>query len=330
MRLVLALLISACFLAIVPAAMAHEVRPAYLEIKEIAAGTYDVLWKVPALGNERRLGIYVRFPADVTVLSEPRGMFSQNAFIERWRVQRAGGLADQAIQIDGLAATKIDVLARVEHAHGATQTTRILPGLPSFVVQRVQTSWQVSSNYLWLGVEHILLGIDHLLYVLSMLLIVSGWKRIVATMTAFTFTHSLTLSAAALGFVHVPGPPVEALIALSIVFVAREIVLTHRGEASLTQRLPWVISFTFGLLHGLGFAGALSEVGLPAHAIPFALLSFNIGVEIGQLVFISAMLGILAIARRVSIPTLTAGLRVAPYATGSVAMFWVIKRVAAF
>ena len=154
--------------------------------------------------------------------------------------------------------------------------------------------------------------------------------RIVATMTAFTLTHSITLSAAALGYVHVPGPPVEAMIALSIVFVAREIVLARHGKAGLTQQWPWVISFTFGLLHGFGFAGALSEVGLPAHAIPFALLFFNVGVEIGQLAFVAAALGLFAAARRLRAPALEWSRPLAPYAIGSVAMFWVIQRVAAF
>jgi hypothetical protein len=180
---------------------------------------------------------------------------------------------------------------------------------------------------------------DHLLYVLAMLLLVTGWKRIVATMTAFTATHSLTLAAATLGWVQVPQAPVEACIALSILFVAREIVCSRKGQPSLTEQWPWVVSFTFGLLHGFGFAGALSEVGLPQMAIPVALLFFNVGVEIGQLLFVAAAVTFLACGRKIGerFPRTTfefaslAGLRlVPPYAIGSVAMLWVIQRIAGF
>ncbi|HEV8111262.1 MAG TPA: HupE/UreJ family protein [Planctomycetota bacterium] len=316
--------------AFVPRAIAHEVRPAYLELVQTAPDTYDVLWKVPAAGDDRRLAIYVQFPPEATELDGRRGVFSGNASIERWSIRIAGGLEGRTIRIDGLSATRIDVLARVQNATGVTQTARMLPDAPSFVVTATPSVGQVSATYVRLGVEHILSGVDHLLYILAMLLVVSGWKRVVATMTAFTLTHSITLSAAALGYVHVPGPPVEAMIALSIVFVAREIVVARRGDPGLTHRWPWVISFTFGLLHGFGFAGALSEVGLPAHAIPFALLSFNVGVEIGQLLFVAAVLGLFAIARRVRLPSPAWVARATPYAIGSVAMFWVFQRVAAF
>jgi hydrogenase/urease accessory protein HupE len=306
------------------------VRPAYLELRQTGPDTYNVLWKVPAAGDDRRLAVYVQFPPQTKELGERHGLFSNNAYIERSRIQLDGGLDGQTIHIDGLSATTIDVLARVERADGTTQTTRLLPAAPGFVVETTPSRWSVSATYLRLGVEHILSGIDHLLYILAMLFLVKGWRRIVATMTAFTLTHSITLSAAALGYVHVPGPPVEAMIALSIVFVAREITLARRGKSGLTQQWPWVISFTFGLLHGFGFAGALSEVGLPAHAIPFALLSFNVGVEIGQLAFVAAVLGLFSIASRMPAPATSWAWRAAPYAIGSVAMFWVIQRVAAF
>src|SRR5205085_2706449 len=157
---------------------------------------------------------------------------------------------------------------------------------------------EVVKTYTGLGIEHILSGFDHLLYVLGMLILVGGWRRIVATMSAFTATHSLTLTAAALGWVHVPQPPVEACIALSILFVAREIVQVQRGRPGITARWPWVVSFTFGLMHGFGFAGALAEVGLPQSSIPIALLFFNVGVEIGQLMFVAAVLTAVAVGWR--------------------------------
>src|SRR6185503_6389412 len=156
---------------------------------------------------------------------------------------------------------------------------------------------EVVRTYTILGIEHILTGFDHLLYVFAMLVLVSGWRRIVVTMSAFTATHSLTLTAATLGWVQVPQPPVEACIALSIIFVAREIVQARRGRPGLTARWPWVVAFIFGLMHGFGFAGALAQVGLPTGAIPTALLFFNVGVELGQLIFVASVLASIAAAR---------------------------------
>jgi hydrogenase/urease accessory protein HupE len=222
------------------------------------------------------------------------------------------------------------VLARVERDDGTAQIARLLPAQPTFVVESPADASGVAWTYLVLGIEHILSGIDHLLYILALLFLVKGWRRIVATMSAFTATHSLTLSAAALGWVHVPQPPVEACIALSIVFVAREIAETRQGRPGLTGKWPWVVSFTFGLMHGFGFAGALAEVGLPTRAIPVALLFFNVGVEVGQLLFVAAVLSIIAAATRVPRrwPQWVDG--IPAYAIGSIAMFWVIERVAAF
>jgi hypothetical protein len=169
-----------------------------------------------------------------------------------------------------------------------------------------------------------------LLFVLALLFLVRGGKRIVLTITAFTVAHSITLAAATLGVVNLPGPPVEATIALSIVFLAREMAVTVHGGAGLTARYPWLVAFVFGLLHGLGFAGVLAEIGLPQHAIPTALLCFNIGVEIGQLLFVGAALALFFILRR-WLSGWLAMLRWAPaYAIGGVASFWLVARVAAF
>ena len=199
------------------------------------------------------------------------------------------------------------------------------------MVEAAPKTNHVSRTYLVLGVEHILTGLDHLLYILAMLLLIKGWKRVVATMSAFTATHSLTLTAAALGWVNVPQKPVEACIALSILFVASEIVRSGKGQSGLTERWPWAISFTFGLLHGFGFAGALAEVGLPQKAIPVALLFFNLGVEVGQLIFVGAVLTIAGLVRwaagRMTIPQLNGGWRIPPYAIGAIAAFWFIQRV---
>jgi len=166
--------------------------------------------------------------------------------------------------------------------------------------------------------------------VLGLVLLTRGMWPLVRTVTAFTVAHSITLALATLGYVHVPPAPVEALIALSIVFVAVEVVHLHRGREGLTARKPWLIAFAFGLLHGLGFAGALSEVGLPPGHIPTALLFFNLGVEIGQLVFIAAVLGLAALIRRIPVAQPRWVKLTAPYAVGSIAMFWVFERVSAF
>jgi hydrogenase/urease accessory protein HupE len=326
-------LLLACLLAIASSGWAHEVRPAYLELRQTNPDTFSVLWKVPALGDEMRLGIYVELPQDSTNLSEPRGVFVNGAFIERWSVRRAGGLTGGTIHISGLNATVIDVLVRVQRLDGSTQLTRLTPSAPSFVVEAIPGKTQVVRSYLGLGFEHILGGLDHLLFVLALLIITRSSWRLVKTVTAFTIAHSITLSLAALGFVQVPPAPVEAVIALSIVFVAAEIVHSRQGRPGLTARVPWVVAFTFGLLHGLGFAGALSQIGLPQQDIPLALLCFNVGVELGQLFFILSVFAVVAVARyirrRVDLPQPVWAWRIAPYAIGSVSSVWLIQRVLA-
>ena len=326
------LLLLVCLLALTPGASAHEVRPAYLGLRQTGPDTFDVLWKVPALGDEMRLGVYVILPQGSTNLSEPRGAFVNRAFIERWTVTRAGGLTGGIIHIAGLSATAIDVLVRLERLDGSTQLARLTPSSPSFVVEAIPSKTQVIRSYLPLGVEHILGGVDHLLFVLALLIIARGSWKLVTTVTAFTVAHSITLSLAALGFVQVPPAPVEAVIALSIVSVAAEIVHSRQDRPGLTERSPWVIAFTFGLLHGLGFAGALSQIGLPQHDIPLALLSFNVGVEVGQLLFVLSVFAVVAVARhirsRVDLPQPVWAWRIAPYAIGSVSASWLIQRLA--
>jgi hydrogenase/urease accessory protein HupE len=250
-----------------------------------------------------------------------------------------GGLTNKRIFIDGLSATLTDVLARVESSKGTAQVVKLTPSSPSFMVEAAPSSLHVAGTYLRLGVEHILLGVDHLLFVLALLLIVKGWRRLIGTITAFTVAHSITLAAATLGFVHVPQQPVEAAIALSIVFVAVEIVHGLQGRPGLTERWPWVVAFIFGLLHGLGFAGALREVGLPEKSIPLALFFFNIGVELGQLLFVAVVVCLLfalsTFSHRQKVSVLDAlapaqAEKAAAYLIGSVAFYWVLERVYAF
>jgi len=226
------------------------------------------------------------------------------------------------------------VLVRFDFADGVSQAHRLTAGDPSFTVPTQPSSLEVVRTYLLLGVKHILGGIDHLMFVLALLLLVRGVRRVVVTVTAFTLAHSITLAGATLGFVHMPGPPIEAVIALSIVFVALEIIHSRRGKPGLTEQYPWIVAFTFGLLHGFGFAGALAQIGLPQSSIPIALLFFNVGVEIGQLLFIACVFAIIALARqvtrRIDVPRPAWAWAVPPYAIGSLAVFWVIQRIAAF
>jgi hydrogenase/urease accessory protein HupE len=309
---------------------AHEVRPAYLELRETAPETYDVFWKVPGLGENMRLGIYAEFPADCVRVTPPRAEMVNNAYTERWTIKRPSGLTGGTINIAGLDATTTDVLFRLERLDGSAQVTRLTPSAPSLVVEAAPRALEVARTYSILGVEHILTGIDHLLFILALLIITRGGWRLVKTVTAFTISHSITLTAATLGFVHVPQPPVEAVIALSIVFVAAEIVRMQRGLPSITARAPWLVAFSFGLMHGLGFASGLSEAGLPVAHIPTALLFFSFGVETGHFLFIGVVLSLIAFVRRIRIPFPRWTELIPPYAIGTTAMFWVVQRIAVF
>lgn len=245
-------------------------------------------------------------------------------------MQHAQGLEGRTIAIDGLSGSNADVLVRVVRADGSEQVERLLPAKTSFALTAAAGGAEVARTYFALGMHHILVGFDHLLFVLALLLIVRGFRHIVVTITAFTIAHSITLAAATLGLVHVPSAPVEATIALSIVFVAAEIVHGLQGRPGITARWPWLVAFMFGLLHGLGFAGALSEVGLPQHSIPLALLFFNVGVEAGQLLFVAAIAAVAFVLRRLQLRWPRWADYAPAYAIGSIAMMWVIERVLDF
>jgi hypothetical protein len=309
---------------------AHEARPAYLQLRETSPDTYDVLWKVPGQGEGRRLALEVRFAPDVNTVARIPAAPVINAVVQRWQVRRAGGLGGTVIRIEGLESTLTDVLVRLERLDGSTRTSSVGPSAPSFVVEPEPGSGQVARTYLSLGVQHILLGVDHLLFVFALLILVNGLRRLAGTITAFTAAHSLTLAAATLGWVQVPTLPVEASIALSIVFLATEILHANTGRSGLASRRPWVIAFLFGLLHGLGFAGALTEIGLPSNAIPIALLFFNLGVELGQILFIAAVLAAIAAARQLRWAQKAKSSSLPAYAIGAVAAYWLIDRVVGF
>lgn len=348
-------------------ASGHEVRPAYLELTERAPGEFDVLWKVPALGGTPLAGeelphpqpmlaanpnapttmpcgcpaptaaqlsrgvlpLHPSLPKNAAMLSLPRAERIFGAEIKRWTISTGqGGLDGWEVTVHGLQATMTDALVRIALSDGRVVSRLLRPDAPSFVFGN-ESAGPAAGSYFVLGVEHILFGIDHLLFVLSLVLIVRGVGLLVKTITAFTIAHSITLALATLGLVKLPSAPVEAVIALSIVFVAAEILRSRQGKRGLTERAPWLVAFTFGLLHGFGFAGALAEVGLPPNDIPFALLLFNVGVEAGQLVFVGAVLATAALVRRVRFPAPEWAPLLPPYAIGSVAMCWGIERAIA-
>jgi len=309
----------------------HELRPGYLELREQSGDTFDVLWKVPARGG-RRLALGAELPDNCTVTSPRTQTWAGGAAIERWTVLCANGLAGKKIWISGLDKTLTDVLFRLQHADGASDVQRLTPEAPSLMVAATPSTLVVAKTYFLLGVEHILFGVDHLLFIFALLLLIRDGWMLVKTITAFTVAHSITLALATLGHVAVPQRPVEAVIALSIVFLATELAKDDNRD-NLCRRYPWIVAFVFGLLHGLGFAGALSEIGLPQSDIPLALLMFNLGVEAGQLLFVATVLLIIAAGRRLlsdAIPSWRWAPRLAAYAIGCLSAYWLIDRLAGF
>ena len=308
---------------------AHEVRPGYLYITETQSGQYDILWKVPARGD-LVLSITPTFQPECKQLVPPSIRMAGGAQLSRWTVDCGDkGLDGVTVTIDGLVATMIDALVRIEFTSGVVVSRLLKPSDASFTVNASGSNVPIA-GYITLGIEHILLGIDHLLFVLGLLLIVRSKWLLLKTITSFTIAHSITLAMATLGFVHVPQAPVEAVIALSILFLATELVKQQEHRVSLTERYPWIVAFIFGLLHGFGFAGALSEVGLPQADIPLALLFFNVGVEVGQLIFVAAVLALTWGINRVQIKWPLWIKEIPAYTIGSVAAFWCIQRIVGF
>lgn len=309
---------------------AHESQPGLLQLIQQDANRYEVLWRAPIYYGKPHPAS-LQLPASWKTLgSSTTRQLVDSALHRRIVLVDAQTIHGSLIRLPGLETTTTDVLVRVEFANGTTSSALIKPDQPWLTIEGPRSVWQVAWDYTTLGVEHILSGIDHLLFVLALLLIVNGMSRLFITITSFTLAHSITLAAATLGWMWVPGPPVEAVIALSILFLASELVKVNRGEQSLTANYPWLVAFTFGLLHGFGFAGALSEVGLPQNEIPLALLMFNVGVELGQLLFVFAMLALILVLRRVRLPWPAWSRQVPAYGIGAMAAFWFIQRVSGF
>lgn len=306
----------------------HEIRPAYLQIIQTSETTYEVFWKVPSMGDAVPK-IHPVFPPFFTVEELKRPNQISGSVIYSYKISSEKSLQGKILTIEGLNKTLIDALVTVTYLNGEKVTMMLRPDKDSSIIPGETSTYDVIKTYSKLGIEHILLGIDHLLFVLALIIITMGKWKIIKTITAFTIAHSITLSLAALGYVNFPTPPVEAVIALSIVFLAVEIVKIQNGKETLTSKKPWLIAFTFGLLHGFGFAGALSNIGLPQQDIPFALAFFNIGVEIGQIAFVLVVLVFIKLlSYKKDWPVFIK--KVPAYAIGSLAAFWMVERIIVF
>lgn len=311
---------------------AHALDPGYLEMQSIGQDRWRVKWRAPDVSG-RPMPIEADLPENCLHDLPPAPVFDGRAWTTTWLTVCPGGLQGGIIGISGLDETNTDTLVRYELEPGRTQVQRLTSSETHFVVPEDPSVLDVLSSYVGLGVTHILEGVDHLLFVFALLLLIQDRARLFWAITAFTVAHSVSLAAASLGWINIPAPPVEAVIALSIVFLAYELSLPPAARDPVAKQFPWVVSFGFGLIHGLGFAGALREIGLPGGDIPLALFAFNIGVELGQILFIVFVLVIGAASARLfprlrlQVRSLT---RFASYGIGSIAAFWVFERLAGF
>ena len=310
--------------------MADEIKLSYLEIKEIKSQHYSVLLKLPSK-DKQKLPIALQLPKECSLTLPKTSHLVNSTYLDRWQMKCNEGLTDKTLHIEGLKSTGTELLLRLELLSGVSHSKLLSPSRSSYRVPKDASSWQIVQTYTWLGITHILLGFDHLLFVFALLLLVKNMRRLLWTITAFTLAHSLTMVVATLGIVHLPSAPVEAIIALSILFLAMEIIHERQGIIGLTSRYPWIIAFIFGLLHGFGFAGALAEIGLPQQAVTLALIFFNIGVELGQLMFVATVVILVVILQRLTYPALLNKLQTAVvYMIGGVSSFWLIERTLSF
>ena len=318
------LLAAALFLGF-GAARAHEIQPAFLELCQIDERTFKVLWKVPAVGNVAE-GLELVFPTDCHRTAETAPVRTRTNVVQRFTLDCPHGLEGERIAIEGPLARLLDVLVRIVRPDGTSRVVRLTPADPALVIEAQPSRWSTSASYLRLGIDHILMGVDHLLFVLGLLLLVKDRWMLVKTITSFTIAHSITLAIATLGYASAPLPPLNASIALSILFLGPEIMRLRRGETSLTIEHPWVVAFAFGLLHGFGFATGLTALGLPRSEIPWALLLFNVGVEIGQLLFVLLILLLEQSFRTLEIRWPRWAVALPPYAIGALGAYWTIQR----
>ncbi len=305
-------------------AAADELKPGFLQLTERAPQEWEMLWKAPiraGLASRAR----PRLPADCKATPSRREIVG-GALVERTTYRCAKPIAGREIALSGLGRTVTDALIRVAPLGRPVQAARVTPDAPAMTVAAETSRWQVAQTYFAIGVEHILFGFDHLLFVLAMVLLLLKPWPVAKAVTAFTVAHSITLAGTTLGLFGLPQAPVESVIALSIVFLAVEIAKAKPGELRLSERVPWIVAFAFGLLHGFGFAGALREIGLPEGEVPMALLTFNLGVEAGQLAVVVAGVALLWAIGKLRATALDPARHAASYAIGSIAAYWFIDR----
>ncbi|MDA1073486.1 MAG: HupE/UreJ family protein [Proteobacteria bacterium] len=301
-------------------ALAHEIRPAYLQMSEIAKGEFEVLWKMPVV-EDRRLPLEPVLPDECTPTSPVTPTYTGAALLNRWNV--ACSLRAGSLHISGLSRTLTDVMVVIDYLNGDRRSQLLRAEMPSLdLTESSPGIW----GYLNLGIEHLLFGIDHVLFVIGLVLYIKDRWALLKTVTAFTLAHSITLALSVLDLVRLSQGVVEAVIALSIVFLARELMLDETRRSPLTRDRPWLMAMLFGLLHGFGFAGALADIGLPADQLATSLLLFNVGIEIGQLMVIAVVLAALALGARLL--SLALAERVFIIVTGVLAGFWTIDRIA--
>ena len=319
------ILLALCLSIVALPAQADELRPGYLEFTQLNQTEWKLVWKAPVIG-----GLATRsrpaFPPFCTQ-SAPQARVEGLVLIAESRLSCSRELAGSQVGLSGMDATFTDALLRVAPLSRPVQAARLTQNQAMVEVATVPDSWEVARSYFVLGVIHILEGYDHLLFVIALVLLIRQPMMVVKAATAFTLAHSITLVGSTLGLVGLAQAPVEALIALSIVFLAVEIVKRDPDHPNLAERAPWIVAFLFGLIHGFGFAGALREIGLPESDVPTALLAFNLGVEAGQLVIIAAVLAALELLRRFAPKALDPATLTATYAIGITSSFWFIERL---
>ncbi len=309
---------------------AHAFAPSLLELREQVSGRFEVTWKTPRIGIP---GTELRpiFPPSCALVATPAVSQDETMITGRWVLDCGSeSLVGQSLEIAGLAASKTDVLVRLHLSDGRLIRGVLSGRQPSLTVPEKEPVRHLVAGYLVLGIKHILLGVDHLLFVLGLLLLVRGRRRLLLlTITAFTIGHSVTLALVALGAVTFPPAPVEAAIALSILVLAVELARPESDQPGLMRRFPWAMALAFGLLHGLGFAAALIEVGLPPTGITLALLAFNAGIEVGQLLFVAGVFLTMKVFRPVVLRIPAWRAQGTIYVIGSLAAFWMFQRMAA-
>jgi hydrogenase/urease accessory protein HupE len=306
-------------------ARADELRPGYLEFTQSSATQWSLVWKSPMKGGFTPFTKPV-LPSGCSVDGTPSRVIANGSSITTTTVLCNNDVAGYFIGLQNFAGAQSDVLVRVAPLGRPVQALRLTPARPRAMIAAQPDRWQVARTYFVIGIDHIVFGYDHLLFVVALVLLLSGFGTIFKAVTAFTIAHSLTLIGTTAGFVGLPQQPVESAIALSILFLAVEISKRKPGEPRLSERIPWLVAFAFGLLHGFGFAGALAEIGLPESDVPTALLTFNLGVEVGQLAIVGVTIGLLAFLRGILATAQAMIVKFVTYAIGITASFWFIER----